>query len=206
MRFKVSKPEEQFYPVEPFNDFREMLLNSRRKWGAHPAFMEKVDNEWRSTTFNKLFLRRDVTGVRPPDAGDEPADERRVRVREPHPLVHLLPGGRVRQRRLRAHRQGAEEPGILPHPLHHPDGDLHRFPEVRGHGAGDDRLLPARQPHHQHGRPGGKLHGAQVHGYPPRGQPALRQGRLRLPLHRDRTRPARPASSSRPAPPARPRA
>ncbi len=55
MRFKVRKPEDKFYPVEPFNDFREMLINSRQKWGAHPAFMEKVDNEWRSTTFNKLF-------------------------------------------------------------------------------------------------------------------------------------------------------
>jgi len=51
----VRKLEDKFYPVEPFNDFREMLLNSRQKWGAHPAFMEKVDNEWRSTTFNKLF-------------------------------------------------------------------------------------------------------------------------------------------------------
>jgi long-chain acyl-CoA synthetase len=41
--------------VEPFNDFREMLINSRQKWGSSVALMEKIDGQWVSISYNHLF-------------------------------------------------------------------------------------------------------------------------------------------------------
>jgi len=46
-----------FPPVESFNDFRDMLINARQKWGTEKALMEKVDGQWRSITFNELFYQ-----------------------------------------------------------------------------------------------------------------------------------------------------
>jgi len=42
-------------PHEHFSDFREMLINSREKWGTTDALMEKKNNEWQAITYNELF-------------------------------------------------------------------------------------------------------------------------------------------------------
>ncbi len=51
----MPKSPAQYYPVEAFNDFREMLINSREKWGPRTAMMEKVAGSWVHVSFNQLF-------------------------------------------------------------------------------------------------------------------------------------------------------
>jgi long-chain acyl-CoA synthetase len=51
----VARSREKHAPIEQFNDFREMLINSRQKWGSSPAMMEKVDGRWVPITYNHLF-------------------------------------------------------------------------------------------------------------------------------------------------------
>lgn len=47
--------ETTYFPVEQFNDFRQMMINSRQKWGQHPVFLDKIDGKWVPTTYNKFF-------------------------------------------------------------------------------------------------------------------------------------------------------
>ena len=51
----MARAREKHEPIELFNDFREMLINSRQKWGSSPALMEKVDGQWIPITYNNLF-------------------------------------------------------------------------------------------------------------------------------------------------------
>ena len=51
----MARAREKHAPIELFNDFREMLINSRQKWGSTTALMEKVDGQWIPITYNHLF-------------------------------------------------------------------------------------------------------------------------------------------------------
>lgn len=51
----ANKPRSEYFPTEQVADFREMLINSRTKWGQKAALMEKSGGEWVSMSYNRLF-------------------------------------------------------------------------------------------------------------------------------------------------------
>lgn len=51
----MPRSPKDYYSVEKFGDFREMLINSREKWGPKTALMEKAEGGWVRVSYNQLF-------------------------------------------------------------------------------------------------------------------------------------------------------